>query len=108
MKWYKFNVDQFLDDRRHFNDEEELAYRRLVDAYFVTEKPLPLHMVDLLSLTGTSPASTKSVLEKMFVMTKLGWGNSEFDKAIARHQHQRKINQTQGKRGGRPKKSTKP
>jgi hypothetical protein len=108
MKWYKFEVDKFLDEALRLSDAQELAYRRLMDAYYVTEKPLPLDMNELLQLTGVTPDDTLYVLDFLFHKTPDGWRDPNIDMAIAKHQHQRKTNQTQGKRGGRPKKSTNP
>ena len=103
MKWYKFDVDFFLDVTQGLSNDEELAYRRLIDAYYITEKPLPKKMDDLLQLTGVTEYATQYVLEKFFYESPQGWRDDAIDFAIGKHQRQVQINTELGKKGGRPK-----
>lgn len=106
MKWYKFDVDYFLDAFQGLSNDQELAYRRLIDAYYVTEQPLPNDKRELASLTGVSEHDTLYVLKKFFKPSKDGWRDESIDYAIGKHQQQVRINREIGKRGGRPKRST--
>jgi hypothetical protein len=42
MHWYKFNIGDYLTDTMHLADAEDLAYRRLIDLYYMSERPIPL------------------------------------------------------------------
>jgi len=106
MKWYKFDVDYFLDATQGLSNDEELAYRRLIDAYYITEEPLPAKTAELMELTGVSQEATLFVVGKFFKMTKEGWRDEAIDYAVGKHQQQVRINREIGKRGGRPKRST--
>lgn len=41
MKFYPFNVGDYLAATAHLGEMEDLAYRRLLDVYYLREKPLP-------------------------------------------------------------------
>ena len=42
MKWYKFCAVDYQMKTIHLADAEDLAYRRLLDMAYITEKPIPL------------------------------------------------------------------
>jgi uncharacterized protein YdaU (DUF1376 family) len=42
--WYKFHVGDYITSTLHLSDAEDLAYRRLLDVYYLSEKPLPLEI----------------------------------------------------------------
>ena len=44
MIWYKFHIGDYLTHTVHLSDAEDLAYRRLLDLYYMSEKMIPLDM----------------------------------------------------------------
>jgi uncharacterized protein YdaU (DUF1376 family) len=41
MHYYKFNIADYRSATAHLTNEEDLAYRRLLDMYYDTEVPIP-------------------------------------------------------------------
>ena len=52
MIWYKFYLGDYITHTNHLSDAEDLAYRRLLDLYYISEKPIPLETE---SITETKP-----------------------------------------------------
>lgn len=44
MIWYKFHIGDYLTHTVHLSDAEDLAYRRLLDLYYMSEQEIPLNM----------------------------------------------------------------
>lgn len=107
MKWYKFNVDAFLDLSTDLTNDEELALRRLRDAYYLTEEPLENNADLLVSIAGVPIENVEYVLDKFFKLKAQRWHDAQIDDAIARHRRQVEINTAIGKKGGRPKSTKK-
>jgi len=42
MHFYDFNIGDYAKKTQHLTNEEDLAYRRALDMYYDTEKPLPI------------------------------------------------------------------
>ena len=40
MHFYSFNIGDYASHTRHLTHLEDLAYRRLLDAYYLQERPL--------------------------------------------------------------------
>ena len=40
MHYYQFNIGDYAKATRHLTNDEDLAYRRLIELYYDTEKPL--------------------------------------------------------------------
>jgi uncharacterized protein YdaU (DUF1376 family) len=41
MNYFPFHIGDYAIHTRHLSDMEDLAYRRMLDLYYTTEKPLP-------------------------------------------------------------------
>ena len=39
MNFYPFHIGDYISHTSHLSDAEDLAYRRMIDIYFQTEKP---------------------------------------------------------------------
>ena len=39
MNFYPFHIGDYLSHTSHLTDEEDLAYRRMIDLYYQTEEP---------------------------------------------------------------------
>ena len=106
MIWYKFHYGDYLTHTAHLADAEDLAYRRLLDYYYMSEKPLPLDTKTVARHIRIDLDITEVVLSEFFEQTPEGWKNTRCDNEIERYNNQCVKNQNVGKRGGRPKLET--
>jgi uncharacterized protein YdaU (DUF1376 family) len=103
--WYKFHLGDYITHTLHLSDAEDLAYRRLLDLYYMSEKEIPLNTEEVARKIRLDLDITESVLDEFFEMTETGYRNNRCDAEIAKYQHQVATNRSLGKRGGRPKKT---
>lgn len=105
MIWYKFHLGDYITHTLHLSDAEDLAYRRLLDLYYMSEKPIPLETDSVSRKIRLDLDITESVLGEFFEKTPDGYRHHRCDEEIARYQRQVEINRSSGKRGGRPLKT---
>ena len=105
MIWYKFHLGDYITHTLHLSDAEDLAYRRLLDLYYMSEKAIPLNTEEVARKIRLDLDITESVLGEFFEKTETGYRNNRCDEEIAKYQHQVATNRSLGKRGGRPKKT---
>lgn len=105
MIWYKFHLGDYITHTMHLSDAEDLAYRRLLDLYYMSERPIPLDTKSVSRRIRLDLDITESVLGEFFEKTEEGYRNNRCDAEIAKYQHQVETNRSLGKRGGRPKKT---
>jgi uncharacterized protein YdaU (DUF1376 family) len=103
--WYKFHLGDYITHTTHLSDAEDLAYRRLLDLYYMSEAPIPLDAQSVARKIRLDLDITESVLGEFFEHTPEGYRNNRCDAEIAKYQHQVETNRSLGKRGGRPKKT---
>jgi uncharacterized protein YdaU (DUF1376 family) len=103
--WYKFHLGDYITHTTHLSDAEDLAYRRLLDLYYMSEAPIPLDTSVVARKIRLDLDITESVLSEFFEITEEGYQNTRCDAEIAKYQHQVATNRSLGKRGGRPKKT---
>ena len=104
MIWYKFNIGDYLAETMHLADAEDLAYRRLLDWYYISEQPLPLDLAAVARRVRLDEDVVTPVLLEFFEKTDVGYIHARADKEIARYNKRVKANSQSGKLGGRPKK----
>ena len=75
MYYYSFHIGDYRAATAHLTNEEDLAYRRLIDMYYDTELPIPDDFVWVARRIRSSVDVVKSVLQDMFVLTDEGWEN---------------------------------
>ena len=105
MIWYKFHLGDYITHTTHLSDAEDLAYRRLLDLYYMSEKPIPLNTESVSRKIRIDLDITESVLGEFFEHTENGYFNHRCHVEIAKYQAQVANNRQLGKRGGRPKKT---
>lgn len=105
MIWYKFYLGDYITHTNHLSDAEDLAYRRLLDLYYISEKPIPLETESVARRIRLDLDITESVLGEFFDKGVDGYRNNRCDAEIAKYQHQVETNRQLGLRGGRPKKT---
>lgn len=86
MNYYPFHIGDYVCATRHLSWEEDAAYRRLLDTYYTTEKPLPLDEKKIFRLVLASSKTQReavlTVLEEFFSCTDDGWVNERAQKEI--------------------------
>ena len=105
MIWYKFHIGDYLTHTVHLSDAEDLAYRRLLDLYYMSEKEIPLDTESVARKIRLDLDITESVLEEFFERTETGYFNNRCHVEVTKYQHQVENNRQLGKRGGRPLKT---
>jgi uncharacterized protein YdaU (DUF1376 family) len=103
MIWYKFHIGDYISHTMHLDDAEDLAYRRLLDWYYMSEKPLPLDVALVSRRIRLDEDVVAPVLNEFFEKTKEGYINSRADKEIASYNARVELNRKSAKLGGRPK-----
>ena len=87
MHYYQFYIGDYAKDCRHLSWDEDLAYRRLLDAYYAKEEPLPSDYRSIYRLvcaqTDSQREAVNTVLNEFFVETPEGWRNSKADNEIS-------------------------
>ena len=89
MHYFNFNIGDYASHTRHLSLLEDLAYRRLLDAYYLSEKPFRGAPADIAKDIGM----TSEIEEVYYVLTKFfendghgNWINKRCDEEIA-HYH---------------------
>lgn len=105
MIWYKFHIGDYLTHTVHLSDAEDLAYRRLLDLYYMSEKMIPLDLRVVSRKIRLDEDITESVLGEFFERTEEGYFNNRCATEVARYRAQVDTNKRLGSMGGRPKKT---
>lgn len=103
MHFYKFNIGDYARSTRHLSNEEDLAYRRLLDMYYENEAPIPVETQWVARRIRVASEVVQIVLEDMFELTEDGWKHARCEADIEEYQRNAERNRENGKRGGRPK-----
>jgi len=82
MIWYKFHIADYIAHTMHLDDAEDLAYRRLLDWYYMSEKPLPLDTELLARRIRLDHDVVKPVINEFFERTDVGYVNKRADEEI--------------------------
>ena len=85
MHYYQFNIGDYVSHTRHLSPIEDIAYRRLLDAYYLSERPLNSGLTVVARQIGLREyeQEVKIVLDEFFKLTEDGWINVRADKEIA-------------------------
>lgn len=85
MHYYQFNIGDYSTHTRHLSIYADLAYRRLLDWYYLNEKPIPTdpqQAAKLILMKNRYP-DVEEVLTEFFQLTENGWINKRADKEIS-------------------------
>ena len=100
MHFYQWNIGDYAKKTQHLTNEEDLAYRRLLDMYYDTENPvLTSGLAALSRRLRVSEEALKNVLDEFFP----GGKNKHADEKIAEYYEYIDRQKTNGSKGGRPK-----
>ena len=86
MHYYPFNIGDYKSHTAHLDDMEDLAYRRLLDLYYLHERYLDESSMTVARQIGMRDHHEKvqSVLQEFFVLGETGWSNVRADREILR------------------------
>lgn len=105
MHYYQFHIGDYRAATSHLSNEEDLAYRRLLDMYYDTEAPISTDIDWVCRRLRLGSEVVTSVLKDMFELIENGYVNRRADSEIKAYHAYKLKQQTNGKRGGRPKKT---
>jgi len=109
MHYYQFHIGDYRAATAHLSNEEDLAYRRLLDMYYDMEGPLPGDTQWVARRIRVDNETVLNVLFDMFEQTENGlWKHNRADKEIAKYKAIEARNKANGSKGGRPKNPEKP
>lgn len=103
MHYYQFHIGDYRAATAHLSNEEDLAYRRLLDMYYDTEQGIPLDTQWVARRLRIKSEIIETVLSDFFVRTDDGWMHSKCDEVIEHFHATSRRNRINGMRGGRPK-----
>ena len=88
MHYYQFNIGDYASHTRHLDLLEDLAYRRILDLYYLHERPLNGDATLVAKQIGMrdEAALVRDVLNEFFEKTDEGFVNARADKEIAHYQ----------------------
>jgi uncharacterized protein YdaU (DUF1376 family) len=107
MHYYQFNIGDYASHTRYLTPMQDLAYRRLLDLYYLQEKPIPKE--NPASIIGLIDCSTdvERVLNEYFLLTEKGWVNKRADEAIREFHGKKKTASLAGKKSAAARKANK-
>jgi len=105
MNYYQFHIGDYRSATMHLTDEEDLAYRRLLDMYYDSEQPIPRETQWVSRRLRVGCEVVNRVLQDFFVECEKGWKHLRCDMEIAGYRDIVARNQRNGKLGGRPRKT---
>jgi uncharacterized protein YdaU (DUF1376 family) len=88
VNYYEHHIGDWVKDTAHLSMIEDGAYRRLMDAYYTREAPLPESKRECCRLvravTKAERVAVESILDEFFDLKADGWHQKRCDEEIAR------------------------
>ncbi len=110
MHYYQFNIGDYSSHTSRLSIYEDIAYRRLLDLYYLSERPLNGCSTDVAREIGMSDSLTdvEYVLNKFFIEKNGSWYNKRCDNEIKVYHNKQKSAKKAGVASGiaRKKKRT--
>ena len=87
MHYYQFNIGDYASATAHLEPLEDLAYRRLLDLYYSTEKPISedLNQVARILRMRSHSEFIATVLNEFFTLEDDGWHCDRVDVEIFKY-----------------------
>ena len=89
MNYYELHIGDYIKATAHLSMVEDAAYRRLIDAYYTREAPLPLDRKAVHKLARAQSkderAAVDYVLDEFFTQADDGWHQSRCDEEIMKY-----------------------
>lgn len=86
MHFYQFNIGDYKSHTEHLSEMEDLAYRRLLDWYYLHERPIPndIEQIARQIRMRTHCDCIANVLREFFVLSDGHWMNKRADREIGK------------------------
>jgi uncharacterized protein YdaU (DUF1376 family) len=86
VNYYPFHIGDYISHTSHLTDEEDLAYRRMIDLYYMTEEPFT-DIVWVARKVKSTPVIIETLLKEFFEywMEDCTWRNKRADEEIAKY-----------------------
>ena len=85
MHYYQFHIGDYRAATAHLSNDEDLAYRRLLDMYYDTETPIPLDIDWVSRRLRLGQDVVENVLKDMFTLSIDGWIHTRCDSEIQKY-----------------------
>ena len=86
MHHFPFHIGDYLAATSHLSNDEDLAFRRILDMYYHTELPIPLDTKWVAKRLRVSVESIESVLQDLFAKCDDGYHHKRCDEEIEKYQ----------------------
>lgn len=106
MHFYKFNIKDYTVNTTHLTNDEDLAYRRLLDLYYTDELPIPNNNQLVSRRIRCAAEVVEVVLNEFFELTENGWICGRVEEEIASYRNLCQKRKDVGAKGGRPTSGT--
>ena len=103
MHYYQFSIGDYRAATAHLSNDEDLAYRRLLDMYYDTEQKIPLDTQWVARRLRIATEVVDVVLKDMFVQHEDGWFHARCHDVIHQYHAMAEKNRANGRLGGRKK-----
>jgi len=103
MHYYQFNIADYRSATVHLSNEEDLAYRRLLDMYYDMETKIPLDTQWVARRIRVDTTVVQDVLNDMFDKHEDGYFHARCQETIEHYHAMAEKNRANGKLGGRRK-----
>lgn len=104
MHYYQFHIGDYICRTMHLTLVEDAIYRRLLDLYYASEKPIPNDIPWVSRRLRADQKDVQLILNEFFELTENGYKNDRADKEIASYHRFLDKQKSNGIKGGRPKK----
>jgi uncharacterized protein YdaU (DUF1376 family) len=86
MNFYPFHIGDYISHTSHLTDEEDLAYRRMIDLYYMTEAQFINDREWIARRIRSTPQIVIELLHEFFELREDDlWHSSRADKEIAKY-----------------------
>lgn len=88
MNYFPFHIGDYAAHTGHLEPMEDLIYRRLLDAYYLREGPLPAEVQSTAKLIRlrSMASDVESVLKEFFELTEAGWMHRRCEAEVTKMQ----------------------
>lgn len=107
MHYYQFNIGDYASHTRYLTPMQDLIYRRLLDLYYLHEKPIPKDNPSLCIGLNDCSTDVQRVLNDYFILTEKGWINKRADEQIAEYKNKQKSASAAGKKSAEVRRASK-
>lgn len=107
MHYYQFNIGDYASHTRYLTPMQDLIYRRLLDLYYLHEKPIPNENPSISIGLNDCSTDVERVLNDYFILTEKGWINKRADEQIAEYKSKQKSASAAGKKSAEVRKASK-